>query len=90
MTSTTEDEVIATVTSVGRMGHISEKGLNVSQRAGKLPKQNTISLGVFEDCIYGKQKAVTFQKKKNAPKELCIQICGDQHLLNLLEELNIL
>lgn len=48
---------------------MSGKGLKLLHIAGKFPKLKSISLGVCEECIYGKQKAVKISKKKKSPKK---------------------
>jgi len=76
-----EDRVIVTVTKDvdatlwhRRMGYISEKGLKLLQAAGKFPKLKSINLGVCEECIYGKQKAVKFLKKKKSTKNQNLEL----------------
>ena len=44
-----------------RLGHMSEKGLKVMHSLGKLPRLKSINIDFCENCIYGKQKRVSFK-----------------------------
>ncbi|WCJ44212.1 Retrovirus-related Pol polyprotein from transposon TNT 1-94 [Euphorbia peplus] len=45
-----------------RLGHMSEKGIKVLFSKGLLPGLKSADLGLCEDCIFGKQKRVSFNK----------------------------
>ena len=45
-----------------RLGHMSEKWMNMLLSKGKLPKLKSINLGTCESYILGKQKRVSFLK----------------------------
>ena len=51
-----------------RLGHMSEKGMKVLQTNGKLPGLESVDFDICEDCIFGKQKRVSFQKGGRPPK----------------------
>jgi hypothetical protein len=44
-----------------RLGHMSEKGLKVMHSLGKLPKLQSVNIDFCENCIFGKQKRVSFK-----------------------------
>jgi hypothetical protein len=44
-----------------RLGHMSEKGLKVMHSLGKLPKLKSVNIDFCENCIFGKQKRVSFK-----------------------------
>ncbi|XP_075087872.1 putative mitochondrial protein AtMg00300 [Nicotiana tabacum] len=52
-----------------RLGHMSEKGMKLLASKEKLPNLKHIELGLCEDCIYGKQKRVSFSKAGWTPKK---------------------
>ena len=51
-----------------RLGHMSEKGMKTLLSKGKLPDLKNIDVGLCEDCIFGKQKKVSFTKIGKTPK----------------------
>lgn len=51
-----------------RLGHMSEKGIKTLLAKGKFPKLKNVDLSMCEDCIFGKQKKVSFTKTGKAPK----------------------
>jgi len=51
-----------------RLGHMSEKGMQVMAAGGRLPGLSKVDLTFCEDCILGKQKKVSFSKTGPAPK----------------------
>ena len=51
-----------------RLGHMSEKGMKVMQSNGKLPGLESVDIDMCEDCIFGKQKRVSFQKGGRPPR----------------------
>lgn len=52
-----------------RLGHMSEKGMKLLASKEKLPNLKHVELGLCEDCIYGKQKRVSFSKVGRTPKK---------------------
>jgi hypothetical protein len=40
---------------------MSEKGLKVTHSLGKLPKLKSININFYENCIFSKQKWVSFK-----------------------------
>jgi hypothetical protein len=57
-----------------RLGHMSEKGMQILQKRNLLPDLKQIDLDFCEHCVYGKQKRVRFlrvgKEKKNGRLEL--------------------
>ena len=51
-----------------RLGHMSEKGMKTLLSKGKLPDLKNVDIGLCEDCIFGKQKKVSFTKISKTPK----------------------
>ncbi|CAH9144429.1 unnamed protein product [Cuscuta epithymum] len=51
-----------------RLDHMSEKGMKELCSKGKLPGLKTVEVGLCEDCIFGKQKRVSFSKGRRAIK----------------------
>jgi len=51
-----------------RLGHISEKGLQVMKTKGKLPGLESIKLELCESCIFGKQTCISFGNSKRQLK----------------------
>ncbi|KAE8724015.1 65-kDa microtubule-associated protein 3 [Hibiscus syriacus] len=51
-----------------RLGHMSEKGMKTFLSKGKLPDLKNVDVGLCEDCIFGKQKKVSFAKIGKTPK----------------------
>ena len=51
-----------------RLGHMSEKGMKTMLTKGKLPEFKPIDLDFCEDCIYEKQRKVSFSKVKKSLK----------------------
>ncbi|XP_070002053.1 uncharacterized mitochondrial protein AtMg00300-like [Nicotiana sylvestris] len=52
-----------------RLGHMSEKGMKLLASKKKLSNLKHVELGLCEDCIYGKQKRVSFSKVGRTPKK---------------------
>jgi hypothetical protein len=57
-----------------RLGHMSEKGMQILHKRNLLPDLKQIDLDFCEHCVYGKQKRVRFlrvrKEKKNERLEL--------------------
>ena len=51
-----------------RLGHLSEKNLSILHRRELLPGLKKVNLEFCEECIYGKQKAVSFQLARTQKK----------------------
>ncbi|KAE8683538.1 hypothetical protein F3Y22_tig00111200pilonHSYRG00002 [Hibiscus syriacus] len=51
-----------------RLGHMSEKGMKTLLSKGKLPDLKNIDVRLCKDCIFGKQKKVSFAKIGKTPK----------------------
>ncbi|KAE8659940.1 hypothetical protein F3Y22_tig00116959pilonHSYRG00039 [Hibiscus syriacus] len=51
-----------------RLGHMSEKGMKTLLSKRKLSNLKTVDVGLCEDCIFGKQKKVDFEKIGKTPK----------------------
>ena len=51
-----------------RLGHISEKGMEMLLSKRKLPELKSIDFDMCESCILGKQKNVSFLKTSKTPK----------------------
>ncbi|KAL5823751.1 hypothetical protein ACOSQ4_021651 [Xanthoceras sorbifolium] len=51
-----------------RLGHMSEKGMKTLLSKGKLLDLKAVDVGLCEDCIFGKQKKVSFAKIGKIPK----------------------
>jgi len=51
-----------------RLGHMSEKGIKVMHSNDKLPRLKSVELDFCEDCIYGKQKRVSFSTVRKTLK----------------------
>ncbi|KAE8708014.1 E3 ubiquitin-protein ligase SINAT3 [Hibiscus syriacus] len=51
-----------------RLGHMSEKGMKTLLSKGKLSDLKNVDVGLCEDCIFGKQKKVSFAKIGKTPK----------------------
>ena len=52
-----------------RLGYMSEKRMKLLASKEKLSNLNHVELGLCEDCIYGKQKRVSFSKVGRSPKK---------------------
>ncbi|KAE8705357.1 hypothetical protein F3Y22_tig00110429pilonHSYRG00830 [Hibiscus syriacus] len=52
-----------------RLGHMSEKGMKTLLSKEKLSDLKNVDVGLCEDCIFGKQKKVSFAKIGKTPKE---------------------
>ena len=57
-----------------KLGHMSEKGMQILHSRKLLPDWKQVSLEFYENCVYGKQKRVRFlrvgKQKKNENLEL--------------------
>ena len=55
-----------------RLGHMSEKGMNVLHSKKVLPGLKCVNMDFYESCVYGKQKRVSFVKtgKENKKEKL--------------------
>ena len=51
-----------------RLGHISEKGMKVMLSKEKLLGLKFMALDFYEDCVYEKQKRVSFSTVRKTPK----------------------
>jgi hypothetical protein len=51
-----------------RLGHMSEKVMNVLLSKGKLLELKSVESDLSEDCILGKQKKVSFMNAGRTPK----------------------
>ncbi|KAE8675966.1 hypothetical protein F3Y22_tig00111640pilonHSYRG00200 [Hibiscus syriacus] len=51
-----------------RLGHMSEKGMKTLLSNGEFPDLKNVDIGLCEDCIFGKQKKVSFAKIGKTPK----------------------
>ena len=51
-----------------RLGRMSEKGIKMLLSKGKLPELKSIDSDMYESCILGKQKNVSFLKTGRTPK----------------------
>ncbi|KAL2243895.1 UNVERIFIED_CONTAM: Retrovirus-related Pol polyprotein from transposon TNT 1-94 [Sesamum indicum] len=71
-----------------RLGHMSEKGMNVLKSKGQLPELKSVEVGHCEHCVFGKQKRVSFLTKEELREKkswsLFTPICGGQHRCHLL------
>ncbi|XP_031390880.1 uncharacterized protein LOC116203328 [Punica granatum] len=57
-----------------RLGHMSEKGMKQLCSKGKLSGLKTVKLGLCEDCVFGKQKRVSFSKASRTLKEQKLEL----------------
>ena len=51
-----------------RLGHMSEKGMKILAKDGKIPELKTVEHHTCESCILGKQKRVSFTNASREPK----------------------
>ncbi|KAL5129021.1 Retrovirus-related Pol polyprotein from transposon TNT 1-94 [Glycine soja] len=51
-----------------RLGHMSEKGMKLMAAKGKLSSLKHVDVGVYQHCIFGKQKKVSFSRVGKTPK----------------------
>ena len=77
-----------------RLGHMSEKGMQIIHSRKLLPNLKQVSLEFCENCVYGKQKRVRFlrvgNKRRVKSQSSSIQMYGDQLRYNLLVPLVIM
>ena len=64
-----------------RLGHMSEKGMKVLCSKGLLPGLKSVDIGLCKDCVFGKQKRVSFSKggrtlKKQKLELVHSDLCG--------------
>ncbi|KAL2254166.1 UNVERIFIED_CONTAM: Retrovirus-related Pol polyprotein from transposon TNT 1-94 [Sesamum indicum] len=52
-----------------RLGHMSEKGMNVLKSKGRLPELKSVEVGHCEHCVFGKQKRVSFLTTGRTPRK---------------------
>ncbi|KAL2248265.1 UNVERIFIED_CONTAM: Retrovirus-related Pol polyprotein from transposon TNT 1-94 [Sesamum indicum] len=52
-----------------RLGHMSEKGMNVLKSKGRLPELKSVEVGHCEHCVFGKQKRVSFLTTRRTPRK---------------------
>jgi hypothetical protein len=57
-----------------RLGHMSEKGMQILQKRNFLPDLKQIDLDFCEHCVYGKQKRVRFLKVRKEKKNESLEI----------------
>lgn len=68
VTSGTDSTIAVASSDIGastwhhRLGHMSEKGMKIMLKRGKLKGLKELDLEFCEDCVYGKQKRVSFTK----------------------------
>ena len=71
-----------------RLGHMSEKRMQILHKINLLSYLKQIDLDFYEHCVYGKKKESDFSesKKKRRLKgsSLCIKMYGDQLMYHLL------
>lgn len=55
-----------------RFGHMSERGMKILHSRNLLPNLKEVDMGFYEDCVYGKQRRVSFLKvgKERRKKKL--------------------
>jgi hypothetical protein len=51
-----------------RIGHMSEKGMQILHKINLLPDLNQIDLDFYEHCVYRKQKRVRFLRVEKEKK----------------------
>ena len=74
MTSSLRDTIAVANASIytilwhRRLGHMSEKGMKMLLSKGKLTELKSIDFDMYESCILGKQKNVSFLKTGKTPK----------------------
>ena len=71
-----------------RLCHMSEKGMKTLLSKGKLPDLKNVDVGLCEDCIFGKQKKVSFIKIGKTPKTERLElvhtdVCGPSPVSSL-------
>ncbi|KAL2248336.1 UNVERIFIED_CONTAM: Retrovirus-related Pol polyprotein from transposon TNT 1-94 [Sesamum indicum] len=52
-----------------RLGHMSEKGMNVLKSKGRLPELKSVEVGHCEHCVFEKQKRVSFLTTGRTPRK---------------------
>ncbi|KAL2231966.1 UNVERIFIED_CONTAM: Retrovirus-related Pol polyprotein from transposon TNT 1-94 [Sesamum indicum] len=52
-----------------RLGHMSEKGMNVLKSKGRLPELKSVEVSHCEHCVFGKQKRVSFLTTGRTPRK---------------------
>jgi hypothetical protein len=79
-TGNTESSISLTYTGVDttlwyhRLGHMSEKGMQILHKRNFLPDLKQIDLDFREHCVYGKQKRVKFIRVRKAKKNERLEI----------------
>ena len=53
---------------------MSEKGMKILHYKGKLERLKSLDLEFYEDCVFGKQKKVTFSKVSRLPKSKRLEL----------------
>ena len=51
-----------------RLGYMSEKRMKLMTAKGNLSSPKHVDVGVYEHCIFGKQKKVSFSRTGKTPK----------------------
>ena len=80
MTSKSRDTTSVADSSVNsklwhrKLGHMSEKVMNLLVSKGKLPDLKSVDVGLCEDCIYGKHKRVNLSKFARTSKAEKLQL----------------
>jgi hypothetical protein len=57
-----------------RLGHMSEKGMQILQKKNLLPDLKQIDLDFCEHCVYGKQKRVRFLRVEKEKKSESLEL----------------
>ncbi|KAL2228761.1 UNVERIFIED_CONTAM: Retrovirus-related Pol polyprotein from transposon TNT 1-94 [Sesamum indicum] len=57
-----------------RLGHMSEKGMNVLKSKGRLPELKSMEVGHYEHCVFGKQKRVSFLTTGRTPRKETLEL----------------
>ncbi|KAL2232590.1 UNVERIFIED_CONTAM: Retrovirus-related Pol polyprotein from transposon TNT 1-94 [Sesamum indicum] len=57
-----------------RLGHMSEKGMNVLKSKGRLPELKSVEVGHCEHCVFGKQKRVSFLTTGRTPRKKKLEL----------------
>ena len=78
MTSNTRDAVALAQVDLElwhyRLGHMSEKEMQVLLKRDKLPSLKMIDIGFCDNCILEKQKKVSFSKIGRAPRSRKLEL----------------
>ena len=64
-----EKRVDNTVLWHQRLGHMSQKNMDLLVKRGFLDRKKVSTFSIFEDCIYGRAKRVSFDLAQHDTKE---------------------